>query len=279
MSVLQATKACEDALQDRLNYIGERATTDALIDIGTVAELTNLVLDEPLFVTSRSIIAEATMGWLRTGLLEHIMMSAGHHLYHCTLLLVNAARVGVLTNQEITTVSTLTSHAMIGRSELPTLTMYAIASNLGQSGVTVELPRFPAAASRAAIDKRALRARSDENDIAALLMVCNLASDNALAAKDLPQLLPRIMLIQSLRAENANWIAILALLVRECFGAPQPVQAAALAWLTANIEPSEHLLPVPAATQLESEFFERAPTGLRMRSTLAYCRLIEGTSQ
>lgn len=97
--------------------------------------------------------------------------------------------------------------------------------------------------------------------------------------RELPQLLPRIMLIQSLRAENANWIAILALLVRECFGAPQPVQAAALAWLTANIEPSEHLLPVPAATQLESEFFERAETGLRIRSTFAYCRLIERISQ
>src|SRR5207249_3213084 len=119
------------------------------------------------------------------------------------------------------------------------------------------------------LDKRILRARSDEHDILTLLMCAQLLHLQPTAGHERPSLYPHVLLLEAMRSANANWFAVLAFLCARFFGIPAPLGNAVRMVLSQHLPSAGQLLPLPAGSGLDSSYVERARRGLQLRSTVA----------
>jgi hypothetical protein len=257
-----------DALYDRTSL----HSSEALLDVGAVAELVLAAPDVQALSGVRVSLARAALGWLKTGLLQEIIITKMEFCYIVALLVQLARIAPEFKSSDISQFAALVASGMIGRTEMPTLTMRVMASAFGQPTLQVtqgvgQRPDF-----LTIVDKRVLRRRTDEYDIATMLMVAQVipVEDSG------PRIFPQVLLIDALRQQHENYVAVLAFINRFAFeGAPPAVMEAARIFLLSAIKGADGLLSTPDESYLYSEFLERSDLGLRLRSTLACIAFLE----
>lgn len=246
-----------------------------LFEIGTVAEVVVLGRDQPSGQRFARLIGKAGRSWSEHGMFEDVCFSEVHLMHHTLLLLqfTEDVRAEVL--------QALSSQAMIGRSEWPTLTQLCINTLLHQYKIELPFPETEIADLAAGIDKRCLRAQSGEYDLALLLTMAHLLQDRQitrlrpLLLAGMPRILPRVLLVQALRAGNWNWAPVLAFLCRKAFGLP--------GYLDQTLRRSFRDVPIaldhfdlPKAIREQSEYFSRSVRALRLRSAAALAMYLDG---
>ncbi|QAY78395.1 hypothetical protein [Sphingosinicella sp. BN140058] len=215
----------------------------------------------------RASIARSALDWTRSGLLANILVSRTDYSYAIAMLLALASEADDFVPADVDELANLYAGRVIGFSELPILTLRAIALHLGTAGVATHDADTLPVEIRKLIDKRALRTRTDEYDVITLMMAAQILSAQASETSAWPSIFPRLMLTKAIRDGDLNWIAVLALLAQQLYGAPEPLLGAARSLLVGIA--ADDLLPMPARNVLYSEFFERSDVGLRLRSTIA----------
>lgn len=274
MTVDMLRQRCLDETADLLSGFGVRPSADGLMNVTAVVELAQTLPRHPGFLPLRRMLATAALEWTRSGLLANLLVSRSDYGYAVAMLLALASEANGFTPADVRDLADIYRGRVIGFSELPILTLRAIAMHLGTAGIAAnDEGALPIDIGRL-IDKRALRTRTDEYDVITLMMAGQLLGRTDADRSCWPSIFPRVLLAKALHDHDLNWVAVLALLAEHLYGAPKPMIATARALLTATA--SSGLLPMPAKTVLYSEFFERSDVGLRLRSTIACLVLLQG---
>lgn len=238
-------------------------------DIGAVAEV--LALSERI-QAARSLtatLADAASRWLRSGLLEDAAFARVEFVYHTAVLCYLARHGKDYSGADMLTVKRLFEARLIGRSELPVVTQQVTGAYLSLCGVHADFTQQGQRDLVLMIDKRVLRTRSDEYDIAVLIMCAQLLQFGANPSQSRPLLFPQILLTQAIRSVNLNWLSVLAFLCAKVFGLPYWLRAAAVECILDHLPPKGDLLPWPKSNACDSKYIQRASRGLRLRSTIA----------
>lgn len=239
-----------------------------LFEVGTLAEVVILGRDLPSGRRFATLIGNAGLRWIESGLFEDVCFAEAQLMHHTMLLLHLAGTVPPEVLQA------LSNQGMIARSEWPVLTQLCSATLLNQLGVHVPLPETETADFTAWIDKRCLRAQSSEYDLALLLTAAQLLQDEAVARSrptlttHAPRILPRVLLVQSLRAGNWNWASVLLFLCRRSFGLPVYLDEASREALR-EVPATLNHFDLPKDIHKQSDHFSRSVRALRLRSAAA----------
>jgi hypothetical protein len=158
---------------------------------------------------------------------------------------------------------------LLGRNEMPVLTQRLIAACLWRCGIRAELGSLGERDLAKMIDKRVLRARSDEYDLLVFIMCAQLLHLEPAAAHQRPSLYPQVLLVETIRSGDMNWLPVLAFLCARWFGLPAYLRCAVRSAVLNHLPEYGELLPAPQSGSAESRHIERAGRGLRIRSTVA----------
>lgn len=247
----------------------EAPSRSGLFDVGAVAEVVVLGNDIPQVAEVRQAVCDGAARWLRSGLLEDLCVSRVELMCHGALLCYLAQQSESFRPCEMTIMKRLCEGRIIGRSEMPVLTQQLVAAYLTNCGISADFGDLGHRDFSRMIDKRALRARSDEYDLIVLLMCAQLLHLGACPKDAGPTLYPRLLLTQAIRSQNANWLPVLTLLCDRFFQLDGGLREAALAAMLQNLPADGELLPAPQGVGVDNEFIGRAGRGLRIRSTVA----------
>ena len=263
--------ACETELARLIEEMENAPSRTALFDIGAAAEIVVLAPAGSQVEPLRNRLANAALRWMRSGLLEDLVVARVEFAYHVAMLAYLARGASSASDSDIATIRGLCEGGLIGRNEIPFLRQMLIHAYLSRSGVSLEAPRFPRAGLANVMDKRVLRARPfDEFDLHALLMCAQLAQLRYGGVQSLPRTQPLILLIEAMRSGNSNWLPVLMFLCSHFFGLPEALRSSSVTMLR-TYEPADgELLPSPPLGQTDSKHIERTERGLRLRSTIAF---------
>ena len=261
-----------------LDEFSELPSSNSLLGISLITELVLAVPKQDFLSEVRRTIGQDALAWLRSGLLVEALFARNEHAYPISMLIALAAGAEDFRADDVEQLCNLRSARAIAMSELPYLTMDAIATHLGTAGIPKSTLELPHEQLRNLIDKRTLRSRSDEYDISALMMSAHIIRAHDLPLALRPQVFPAVLLVRALRSKDINWIAVLALLCRDTYPlAPALVRrACAILGCTVVHAPAPALLPPPDPSVLYSEFLERPDVGLRLRASIACTALLDG---
>jgi hypothetical protein len=246
----------------------------AFSDLAAAAEV--LALCEP-WESARSLrarVAGVALGWLRGGLLDDAAFARLEFLYHASLFCYFASLAPGFRRSDAAHTGELVARGLTSRSELPVITSQLVASYLAACGIERGADVLGPRDLRLVVDKRVLRARSDDFDILTLTMAAQLCRVAARHRERMPRLFPRTLLVQSVREGHVNWIAILTLLCASVFGMPPWLSEGATAALSTHLAEAGGLLPPPEATFADNDYVQRAERGLRIRSSIAAFALL-----
>ena len=266
---------CERELARLIEDI-DRAAGSGLFAIGAVAEI--LVLADAFEAVEdlRRLVADASARWLRSGLLEECCMSRVEFLYHAALLCYLARFSRNYRATDSAVLNRLCAGRLVGRSESPVLTQRLIGAYFKRSGLRADFGEAGERDFARMIDKRVLRPRSDEYDLLVLLMFAQLVHLGECSGPG-PALCPQVLLIQSMRSQNLNWVPVLAFLSQKFFRADERLAGAAQQFLLSHLPRGGALLPAPAASGVDADFVSRGGAGIRIRSTAALICLLSTT--
>jgi len=257
-----------------LHTFEERPTAGGLMDLTAIVELIQTLPELRCFANIRKMLAASALRWTRSGRLAGILISRADYGYAVAMLLALASEADGFLPADIVPLRDLYNGKVIGFSELPILTLRSIAQQLATAKIATASKDTSPLNIRSLIDKRVLRTRTDEYDVITLMMASQLLPARSEHEMLWPRVFPNVMLVKALRAQDLNWTAILSLLAKYRFGAPEALLRAARKLLAARS--GSELLPAPHGTLLYSEFFERSDIGLRLRGTLARQAFLEG---
>jgi len=244
-------------------------TSASLFDVGAVAEMVVLGEAIPGSELLQQAICDAAARWLRSGILEDLCMLRMEVLSHAALLAYLARRATDYSAADIAVIKRLCTGRLLGRSEMPVLTQQLTAAYFARCGIDSDFGDMGSRDLARIIDKRILRARSDEYDVMAVLLCAQLLQLEGHLICSRPTRYPRALLVQAIRTDNSNWVPVLAYACAHSFSLDEPLRGAALKYLLRNLPQPGELLPPPAGAGIDSEYIVQAGRGLRIRSTLA----------
>ncbi len=250
-----------------------------LLEIGTCAELLLAAPSAPGFAGCIADIAAATLLWLRSGLLEDTIRMHPETAYHATLLLRVALRCEEATADDRRSAAERLLPALLLDRESPSVTQWVVWSHLEMASLADATHRPRAVEVRPSFDKRVLRRRTDESDIAALHMAAHLVRDGRLAPEEIPVVLPHVLLLQTCRDADINRLSVLLLLNLAAFAPPRWLLRHAESALLAMTPAADTLLPPPLKTSDHDEYRDRMLAGLQVRGTLACGALLSMGNQ
>lgn len=259
---------CQAELAHLLTAFENKPTSSGLSDAAAVAEVLVLGDDIPSAALLWQMLSDAAAGWLRLGLLEELCYSRVELIYPAVLL-AYMARCGASFSADMTVMKRLCEGRLIGRSEVPVLTQHLIAAYFTRCGVDADFGDLGRRDLVKMIDKRALRARSDEYDVLVVLMCAQLLQLEGGSALERPTLYPQLLLTQAIRLGNTNWVPVLAFLCGRSFSLDDRLRSAAFESMIEAPPARGELLPIPRAAAIDREYIGRAGRGLRIRSTVA----------
>lgn len=260
---------CRSELGRLLSDFEEAPSSKSLFEIGAVAELLVLAEELPCSEPLLQMLCDGAAKWLRSGILEELSFSRVELGCHAALLLYLAQRGRGYSPADMATMRRLCEGRLFGRSEMPVLNQQLMAAYLSRCGVDRDFGEVGRRDLVQMIDKRVLRARSDEYDVQVLLMCAQLMKLGCYTTANRPDTYPRVLLVQAIRSGNANWIPILTFLCAQWFRLDDGLHTAALESILQQLPARGELLPAPASTGLDNEHITRARRGLRIRSTIA----------
>lgn len=266
---------CHEHMSRRLAEMDDAPEASILLEAAAVAEILAIAVNRPSLRAMQELMSRVTCRWLQCGLLEHALMSGAQNLYPVSLLIQFATKDPAFRHQDLAVTRALVEAGIVGRTELPILTLALVAALLRYGDVDFNVPVYSLRGAQGTFDKRVMRARTDEYDVSTLLMVAQLAIASEAEAGDLPVVLPQIMLVQAMRAGHANWLAVLSLLHETVFAVSEPVRAAGRAAVGDLVASLDDLVPLPPIAALQNDYVERVPLGLRLRSSIACCAVLD----
>jgi hypothetical protein len=260
------TLTCLTHIESLLADFEEAPSRTGFFDIGAVAEI--LVLSDviPEMKPLVQPVRDAAAGWLKSGLLEDVCFSRVEFVYHAALLTYLARHGKGFCAGDMAVMRRLCEGRLVGRSEMPILSQNLVAAYFSQCDIAADFGALGERNMAAMIDKRVLRARSDEYDILVLLMCAQL--HHLGAGPETPALYPHVLLVQAIRSADPNRLAVLAFLCARWFGLPEYLQTAVSAMVREN-QTRTGLLPLPNGSGSDSDYIERTARGLRIRGTVA----------
>lgn len=260
-------KLCEAQLQRLIGELERSPSRTAFFDIGTVAEV--LILAAGSYATQGLIemLSDAADGWLKSGLMEELGVARAEFAYHIALLCYMAQSSAFWIPSDMEGIAGLANGRLIARNEIPVLRQHLLTAYFSGCGVQADFGQLGRRDLVKIVDRRVLRARSDEFDLLVLIMCAQLLQFDG--ARQKPRVYPQVMLGQAIRSKNTNWIPVLTLLCQRFFGLPEPLHRTALKVMQESIPAEGELLTAPPGHQIDSEYLERTEKGLRLRSTIA----------
>lgn len=275
MMPVQLLSLCKMKIEQAIRQIDTVPTPRAVIDIANICELFVTVPHNKFLKTVSMALCEASLRWLRSGLLDEIIMTRAEHTYHIALLVRLASAHEDYQNSDVEQLSYLCSAGACLRSEMPFLTLRTSVAQLKKSGVSSGLQLFFDPYESVAYDKRVLRCRSDEQDLRALCMILQLRELNEVDESWPPKVMPQVMLHAALKKNDVGTLAFLSLLGINILNIPDKLLSYARELITNDMEHRADLLPI-TDFYLDTSY---AQTGLRVRNSLACCALFDGDFQ
>jgi hypothetical protein len=260
---------CEAEISRLLDGFEAAPTCTGLFDVGAVAEMVVLGYAVPGIEPLRNIVSGAAARWLRSGVLEDFCFSRVELSCYTAMLACLAQRSDTYSPGDMAVMKRLCEGRLIGRSEMPVLTQRLTAAYLTRCGIDADFGDLGRRDLAGMIDRRVLRARSDEYDLLNVIMCAQLLHLEPHAPHSRPSLFPHALLVQAIRSGNANWAPVLAYLCANWFSLKDGLRSASLRCLLENLPARGELLPAPRGAVIDSEYIGRAGRGLRIRSTLA----------
>ena len=271
LTTVPVLSRCHSELARIIGEMEAAPSRTAFLDLGAAAEIVVLAPPGSEAEPLRRLLAEAGARWLRSGLLEELVVTRVEFAYHVALLSYFARATQMVSHAELDTIRALAEGRLIVRSEIPVMRQLLINAYLSRSGVSVDMTSSYRANLAKVIDKRVVRARPfDEFDLHTLVMCAQLVQLGSYGAQPLPSIHPLSMLIETVRDGNRNWAPVLAFLCTQFFGLPEMMRRAVVDALRDFAPQEGELLPPPPTSQTDSEHVERSERGLRLRSTIAH---------
>lgn len=260
---------CQYELARLLDDFEAAPSGQGLSEVGAIAEV--LILAEPLHDPAplTQMMRDAAVRWLRSGALEELCFSRVELTNHAAILAFMAHGSADFSRTDMGIMKRLCDGGLVGRSETPVLNQQLIAAYFSRCGVGNV---FGDAGSRdlgRVVDKRVLRARSDEYDVQVLLMCAQLLQLGYKDVRNKPYIYPRTLLVHAIRTQNANWVPVLTFLCAHWFRLEENLRNAALKSMLQHMPSRGELLPAPQTTSVDGEHIARSCRGLRIRSTVA----------
>jgi hypothetical protein len=272
MMPMQLLSLCSQRVEQTIEQIDAAPTTSSLLDIATVSELIVTLPGSAVLRGVSSSLRSAALRWLRSGLIEDIMMTRAEHSYHMALLVRLASVHDDYKLSDVQHLSYLCAAGACLRGEMPSLTLRTAVSHLARSGVSTGLTVFFEPNEALAYDKRVLRPRNDEQDFRALFMILQLRQLGEVDESWIPRVMPQAMLYHVVQKRDFGALATLALLNKHALSVSPELLRFACMLLAKSIEELDDLLPITSG-QVDTIY---APTGLRVRNSLACCALLDG---
>lgn len=270
LTITPVSSTCLTELARIIDEMETAPSRTAFFDLGAAAEIVVLSPAGSAAEPLRRLLAEAGARWLRSGLLEELVVTRVEFAYHAALLSYLARESQAWSHSDIETIRALADGRFIVRSEIPVMRQLLIHAYLSRSGVPVDVTSSYRTNLAKVIDKRVLRARPfDEFDLHTLVMCAQLVELQSYGAQPMPRIQPLSMLIETVRERNRNWAPVLAFLCTRFFGLPEMLRSGVVGALREFAPPEGDLLPPPPTGQTDSEHVERSERGLRLRSTIA----------
>jgi hypothetical protein len=244
-------------------------TCSGLFDVGAVAEIVALGDAVPGIEGLRSAVCDAAARWLKSGVIEDLCYLRVELSYYTALMSYLAQRGSGYKAGDMSVMKRLCEGRLIGRSEMPVLTQRLTAAYLTRCGIDADFGDLGQRDLARMIDKRVLRARSDEYDVLVVIMCAQLLHLEPDSFHSRPASYPHAMLVQAIRSANINWLPVLAFVCEHWFSLQDGLRRAALECLLQNLPAPGELLPAPQGAVIDSEYIGRAGRGLRIRSTIA----------
>jgi hypothetical protein len=260
---------CQVGLERLIREFDSTPSRSAFYDIGAVSEVLILSNGIPAAEPMLQLLREASAQWLQSGLFEDLLIARAEFAYHIVLLCYLAQDAPSWRPADMEVIRDLYNGGMIARSEMPMLRQRLITAYFAQCGLLTRSIQPENGDLARSIERRVLRARSDEFDLQVLLMCAQLLQLNSDEVQDLPRTYPQVLLVQAMRSENRNWVPVLTLMCSRFFGVGDALNRAALQSMRDFIPSPGQLLPTPPPSHLDSEYISRTERGLRLRSTIA----------
>ncbi|WP_320181625.1 hypothetical protein [Qipengyuania profunda] len=259
-----------------LDGMGNAVTgKDSLLDTGALAEFIICFEGEPQLVTYVTAIRNRSLDWLRSGLLENILVNSSEYEYAISLLHSLATRADGYEQQDSATISRLIASGIIGRTELPLTWNAAVRAHFASTGVEVVSGRPTAREIANNLDKRTLRRKTDSYDLNALITVAQLARLGLMSAAEMPRRFAHILLLHAVHKGYLNWLPVAALLGLEYYGVPTATIRHARQRIRELVGDDVALLPGPPDAQKIDDRARISGQGVMIRSTLAHLCLLE----
>jgi hypothetical protein len=263
--LLAASQAELEKLLDEFERSPSRAT---FFDIGATAEILSLDRRPEGPTPLVAMLSNAAARWLWSGILEEVAFAYAGCVYHTALLCYFAQYSDKYHPSDIKTIKRLSEGRLLGRSDLPLLSREVTAAYLSRCQVSATFGVSGKRDLATFIDKRVLRACSDEYDIMTLIMCAQLLQLGCASYESRVRLFPRTLLIESVRSDNINWLSVLTFLCVRMFGLPPWLRSAVIERAITHLPEGVGLLQWPQSDK-ESDIFQRTAHGLRLRSTIA----------
>jgi len=262
-------RLCQAEFKCLIQELESAPSRTAFFDVGAVAEVLVLTNGIPEAEGLTRMLCDASARWLKSGLLEDLLMARVEFAYHVALLTYLAQSAASFSPSDVEVIRNLSEGRLVARSEIPVLRQHLIAAYFSGCGIHTEFGQLGRRNLTQIIDRRVLRARSDEFDLLVLLMCAQLLQLDRSRGYQGPRTYPQAQLVQAMRSGNTNWLPVLALLCSRFFGFPGHLCGAAFKSMEESIPAPGELLPAPPGNQIDSEYIERTERGLRLRSTIA----------
>ncbi|MFP2905399.1 hypothetical protein ACLESD_10145 [Pyxidicoccus sp. 3LFB2] len=274
MTPAEMKALCATEIEQLLSDFEKQHDRNTFFDLGAAAEVLTLCGGIESTKSLRERLSAAALGWLRSGLLDDAMFANAENLYHTSLFCYFASQAPAFHRDDAAYTERLLAGGLAGRNELPVISLQLIATCLSTIGIGLGTQNMVTRDLRTVLDRRVLRARSDEYDILTLTMVAQIFKLGGHGAEQLPRLFPRTVLVQAIRMNHLNWVAVLTLLCTAVYGMPEWLREGATELLASHLEQARGLLPPPEGRFAENEHVQRAERGLRVRSSIASFALL-----
>ena len=260
---------CEAEFAHLLADFDAAPTCTGMFDIATVAEVLVLGNGVPQTQALRQMASDSAARWLTSGVLEDLCFSRVELTYATALLAFLAQSGASHRESDMAGIKRLCEGRLIGRSEMPMLTQQLVGAYLSRCGVETDFGDLGRRDLARMIDKRLLRARSDEYDLLVVLMCAQLLRLGACPDQAKPTLYPEALLTQVVRSKNENWLPVLAFLCAQFFSLSAGLRREAVTQMRNSLPRPGKLVAAPQSVGIDSEYIGRAGRGLRIRSTVA----------
>lgn len=247
---------------------------EAFYNIGAVAEVAITDIDNQQLQGIVKQLVDSTFRWLKTGLLEDILFSKMEYGYHAAIMCVFASKAPQFRADDLKTIETLITQGMLLRSESPVLTQFTVEQHFITAGIKLTSPSLGKRQLGKMINKRLLRSRTDEYDLAILCMLAQVKFN--LDGNDVAECgyFAKALLVQAIRNKDHNRIAYLSFMCSKLSKLPHwLLTGATTAFNTSQFDINN--FPAPISNQIDSMFIQRAKKGMQLRSAICYALLLQ----